>query len=201
MKRRYFIVFLIMPSFLFMNAQSKMGLGIKGGLNVNLHGFMFSEERSLVALHGGIYINYPISKFLLIQSEILLSQKGEKWDEDIMKGKYLLTYIDLPLLMRFHPTPNNAFFNIHAGPQFSYLIRALRVYENELEDDKGKEDIKERYKDFDIGLAIGFEFNFSFHVNFTLRYVHGLSLVSDFYGYDYKNYVLQLSAGYRFLGN
>jgi hypothetical protein len=117
-----------------------------------------------------------------------------------MKGKYRLTYVDVPVLLRFHPTPNNPFFNFQAGPQFGYLIRALDVYVNELEDDKGKRDIKDRYKDFDIGLAVGFELNLPFRVNFTLRYIHGLSVISDFYGNDLKNYVLQLSAGYRIAG-
>ncbi len=201
MRRLYLIFFLILVTFLAMDAQSKMGLGIKGGLNVNIQGGWLGEDRSLLAFHGGTYIHYFISKSLAIQSEVLISQKGETWDEEIMKGKYRLTYVDVPVLLRFHPTPNNPFFNIQAGPQFGYLVRAMNIQVNEIEDEKGKYDIKDRYKDFDFGLAVGFELNFSFRVNFTLRYIHGLLIVSDFYGYDFKNYVLQLSAGYRLLGN
>jgi hypothetical protein len=189
-----------LAAFLTINAQSNPGLGIKGGLNYNIRFNFLSEDQSLMAFHGGVNIFYPISNYLTLQSEIILSQKGEKWFEEIMKGKYRLTYIDVPLLLLFHPTPNNPFFNIQAGPQIGYLIRAKDIVENELENDKGKRDIKERYKDFDIGLAIGFEFNFPFHVNLTLRYIHGLSVVSDFYGKEIKNYVLQVSAGYRLFG-
>ena len=200
MKRFYLIIFLGLPAFLFMNAQSGIGLGIKGGMNLNIHPSLLGEDQSLLAFHGGVIIYFPISKYLTIQPEMLISQKGEKWGDEIMKGKYRLTYIDVPVLIQFHPTPNNPFFSLQAGPQIGYLFRAMNVFENELENDNGKINIIERYKKLDIGLAAGIEFNFPFRINLAVRYIHGLSVASGSYGSDFKNYVLQVSVGYRLLG-
>ncbi|MFO7853128.1 MAG: hypothetical protein ACQERS_02285 [Bacteroidota bacterium] len=81
--------------------------------------------------------------------------KGSKWDDSYTNTKDLLTYIDLPVLIKYQPVK---LLNIHRGPQFGYLVSALQ------EDISGDEkiDIKDWYNNAEIGLAVGAEANLPF---------------------------------------
>jgi hypothetical protein len=196
MKKLLLVLLLVITAFPTLDAQSKPGLGIKGGLNYSIRtNFIFkAEEESLPGFHAGTYFHYFIFNFLAIQPEVLISQKGEKWTTGLLKEKFVLTYVDVPVLLRFQPI---SLLNIQAGPQFGYLIRARSLIENN--GDKMKTDVKSEYEDWDIGLAFGVEFNLPFRVNISIRYIHGLSTVSYNFGTD-KNFLFQLSAGFRIAG-
>jgi hypothetical protein len=188
---------------LFLTAQamaaSGFGVGVKGGVSfatqktsgegVNV------EVKSRLTGHAGAYAHYFILDFLAVQPEILLSMKGSKWDDPYFKGVEKLTYLDIPVLIRFQPF---GLLNIHAGPQFGLLVNATNT-----DDYDGIEtDVKEYYKGMDVGLAVGAELNLPYRINVTVRYVLGLTPVTEpgYYVDEWKNNVLQISTGFRIIG-
>ena len=179
-------------------AQSNFGAGIKAGLNVAkqttsgdpsyVDGVYFSP-----GFHGGAYANYFFIEKLAVQLEILYSQKGciwtdNYWDEDV---KEKLAYVDIPLLLRLQILE---ILNVHACPQFGFLLNAKEIGED------WEEDVKEYYNNMETALAFGAEVNLPFRLNITLRYILGLSSATEGYDDDWKNNVIQLSAGFRLVG-
>jgi hypothetical protein len=180
--------------------QSKFNFGIKAGVNVASQYSPGSngvfEVKSILGFNGGGFYNYFFYRVLAFQSEISISGKGSHWKEfnySQDEKKDLLTYFDIPLLIRYQPL---GYLNIHAGPQVSYLPRAMQYdYKTKL-----KSAIEDYYKPFDFGLVLGVEANLPRRIDLTVRYVRGLSSAYAPGGYYYKSYnnYIQFTAGYRF---
>jgi len=193
------ITIIICSVFSISSAQSNLGFGLKGGINVAYQstpgeGLNVNVE-NIMRFHGGAYLNYFFLDNIAIQPELLVSGKGSKWDDPYFDTKDLLTYIDLPILIRYQPVK---LLNIHAGPQFGYLISAVQ---DDLSGDE-KMDIKDWYNNADIGLVFGAEANLPFNINLTVRYILGLSEVTNDVEYiePWKNNFIQVSIGYRIKG-
>ncbi|MBN2480536.1 MAG: PorT family protein [Bacteroidales bacterium] len=198
MKKTLLLISLILAGFLTASGQSKLEIGVKGGMNLATQHSKDpnASAQSILGYHGGIYVNYFLTDILAVQPEALLSMKGSKWEDPVWNGKDILNYIEIPLLIRYQPFE---IFNIQAGPQFSYLFLAKRIEDGSDE----KEDAKEFYKNGDVGLVIGAEANLPFRINLTIRYILGLSDVAvtdPDYTYKWTNNVLQISAGFRLYG-
>ncbi|TFG42296.1 MAG: PorT family protein, partial [Bacteroidia bacterium] len=174
--------------------------GIKAGVNVANQYSPGSKEvfeaKSIAGINAGGYYSYFISRVLGVQAELSVSVKGSHWKDynfSQEEAKDILTYFDLPLLIRYQPVP---LISIHAGPQVSYLARAMQYdYETKL---KGA--IDEYYKLLDFGLVFGIEANLPNNIGFTVRYVRGLKSVYAPDGYNFESYnnYFQFTAGYRF---
>jgi hypothetical protein len=182
----------------FKKSQPKFGAGVKAGLNYASQSSSIANNvdfKSIIGINAGAYCNYFLLDFLAIQPELMVSGKGSHWKNQFYDAKYNLTYIDLPILIKFQPV---ALFNIHAGPQFSYLISAKQK-------DFGsnqKTDVMPYYYKYDLGLAFGVEANLPFKINLTVRYILGLNTATTGAQYTetWKNKYFQASLGYRILG-
>jgi hypothetical protein len=193
------IAFLISSVLSVSHAQSKAGFGLKGGINVASQfttgeGLNVNVE-SILRFHGGAYVHYFIFNKIAIQPELMISGKGSKWDDPYTDTEDLLTYVDIPLLIRFQPVK---LLNIHAGPQFSYLLSAVQDDISSGE----KIDIMDWYNKAEIGIAVGAEANLPLNINLSIRYILGLSEASNDVEYidPWKNSFIQVSIGYRFMG-
>jgi hypothetical protein len=180
--------------------QPRYLFGIKAGANIASQYSPGSkgvfEVKSITGINAGGYYGYFINRVLAVQAELSVSGKGSHWREynySQDEAKDILTYFDLPLLLRYQPA---SFINIHAGPQVSYLARAMQYdYSSML---KGA--IEDYYKPLDIGLVFGVEANLPKNIDLTIRYVRGLISVYAPGGYNYQSYnnYFQFTAGYRF---
>jgi hypothetical protein len=179
------------------------GLGLKGGANFasqNTSSFLPSVEIStsnITGFVGGAYLNYFFGDKSAIQLELLYSQKGSvseilQGGSSVQSNDNKLTYFDIPVLFRWQIIK---FLNIHAGPQFSILTKAVT------EDGTTSEDIKDELKNSDFGLIIGAEANLPLRLNLTARYIYGLSNVSEIEDLEIKNSTFQLTLGIRLIGN
>jgi hypothetical protein len=191
-------VFLLFSASL--TAQPQMGVGVKGGINLATQSTTGSGEgvavRQLLGFNAGVYGNLFVMDFLAFQPELMVSTRGSDWDDPFYNVKDLLTYIDLPLLIKYQPIK---YANLHVGPQFGYLL----VAKQEDKDEGDIYDIKEWYNPLDVGLVFGAEANLPFRINFTVRYVIGLvSATNDVEYIDpWMNNFLQFSLGYRIIGD
>lgn len=193
------VCLLIFAGFNASMAQSPLGAGVKGGISFADQSTTETGEnvyvKNLLTFHAGAYLNYFFNGFLAIQPELQVSGKGSTWNDPIYNTRDFLTYIDIPLLLRIQPIK---MVNVHAGPQFGYLIRA---FQKDLDSDE-KLNIRDYYEDFDLGLAVGAEANLPFRINLTVRYVRGLIPANSDVAYwePWKNHFLQFSVGYRIIG-
>jgi hypothetical protein len=175
------------------------GLGIKGGANfANQSAKIFDVDIStsgITGFVGGVYAHWFFGDKIAIQPELLWARKGAELEDPMMTSQTAtakLNYFDIPIVVKWQFIK---FLNIHAGPQFSVLTKAV------MEDGTDSEDIKEDLKNSDWGLIVGAEANLPLRLNVTARYIFGLKDISDISEIELKNSTFQLTLGIRLIGN
>ncbi|MDY0215585.1 MAG: porin family protein [Bacteroidales bacterium] len=112
-------------------------------------------------LTGGIFVAIPIGKYLGVQPELNITQKGFKGNGTLLFMPYSFkrttTFLEIPLLMAFKPSE---FITVLAGPQFSYLLSqrdefssslVSTIQENEFDQDNIRKNL--------LGIACGLDIN------------------------------------------
>ncbi|MBN2862799.1 MAG: PorT family protein [Bacteroidales bacterium] len=193
----FILTFLLSSS---LDGQSKFGFGAKAGINISDQVTSGTGEgvnvKAITRFHGGIYCNYFFTDKIAIQPELLVSGKGSDWNDPYYNVKDLLTYIDLPVLIKYQPLK---LLNVHAGPQFGYLVSALQKNN----DSGDTENINEYYKKPDLGLVLGVEANLPYRINVSARYVFGLIGTTTDVEYieSWLNNFFLFSLGFRIIGD
>ena len=137
-----------------------MGLGIIGGVlrsEVNSGG---DESQNVVLEHrshptGGLFLTVPLSASsgFSIQPEVLLSVKGTQWNTAALEGSLRLTYLDVPVLLRYAGPPGaRARIHVFGGPSVGFLLHATSEVERPA---SANIDVKDRYKGLDLGWVVG----------------------------------------------
>jgi hypothetical protein len=79
----------------------------------------------------GVFSAIPIGKYIGIQPEVQLSQKGFEGRGSLIGNPYSVTrtttFLDIPLQIALKPSE---FITILAGPQYSYLIKQTDKFES-----------------------------------------------------------------------
>ncbi|TAE82768.1 MAG: PorT family protein [Bacteroidetes bacterium] len=178
--------------------------GAKAGINLanvwDSKGEKFVAD-SKVGFAGGLFLGIPIGKFIGVQPELLISQKGFKGSGFIFGFPYsttrTTTFIDVPLQVQFKPIE---IVTIVAGPQFSYLITQKDEYtfgtnETQQKQEFDNEDVRNNI----LGFVVGADF------------IYGNFLLSGRFSWDvqanhknetsstprYKNQLVQLTVGFK----
>ena len=171
----------------------KAGAGISGQTTTNKDaGYKVSN---ILSFNAGGYCNYFFYKFLAVQPELNIAQRGSHWEDHYDNMQDAVTYLDLPLLVRFQPV---RYFSVHAGPQISFRLKATQK-----DMVTGiKSEIGDYYRTSDYGVAAGIEANLPNHINLTIRYIVGILPATTDYKYvdPWYNNSLQFSIGYRIKG-
>ena len=112
--------------------REKVQFGLKGGLNYsNVYDSKGEEFKadSKFGIAAGLTLAIPIGKYLGLQPEVLLLQKGYQASGSILGLQYgytrTTTYIDVPVLAALKPSE---FFTLFAGPQVSFLVNQRDEY-------------------------------------------------------------------------
>jgi hypothetical protein len=194
------ILFLLLVAvFGAVHAQSKLGFGVKAGLNLATQHEEDpnSTTGNLLGYNAGAYFNYFLMDYLAVQPEFLFNLEGTEWGDSDGNVKDYLTYLEIPLLVRFQPIE---LINVHAGPQIGFLLKAKQ----KVEDGGDTFDVKDLYKNGQLSFAIGAGLNLPKGLSFTFRYVMGLNdvIITDNpdYTYKWKNRVYQVSLAYKLIG-
>ena len=181
-----------------------LSFGLKAGLNMS--NVWDSKGQDFVAdpkygLAGGAFVSLPIGKYIGVQPELMISQKGFKGSGSLLGIGYsytrTTTFLDVPLLVQFKPIE---YFTILAGPQFSYLFNEKNVYtfgsnSTEQEQAFNNEDPRNNI----LGFVIGADLNIEMLVisaraawDFQTNNNNSVSTTPR-----YKNQLLQLTVGFR----
>ena len=159
-------------------SQASVSLGIKAG--ANFANTNISGSESITSLHAGAYGLFKFAN-LGVQPEVLFSKQGSSFSRG---SEINLDYVNVPVMVKLYLP---AGFNLQAGPQFGILLNA--------EDEDGA-DLKDSLKSSDLSAAVGAGWDAPFGLQFTARYVFGLSDNNDGFGTEVKNKTFQLSIGY-----
>lgn len=140
MKKLFYIIVLVILSTHISIAQHNndsretFHLGLKIGVNyANIYdskGEEFTGDGRF-GFAGGAFLSIPIGKYLGVQPEALISQKGFQGKGVLLGSNYKFTrtttYLDIPLLVALKPAQ---FITILAGPQYSYLLQRKEKFTN-----------------------------------------------------------------------
>jgi len=183
----------------FKRSEPKITFGIKTGINFADQSSPGNdgvfETKSLVLFHVGGYYSYRFSQYFIVQPELMLSGKGSNWSDIYDDKKDIITYIDLPVLIKYQPLKN---FNVHLGLQPGYT---LKVLQKDLKTGVSS-DLSYAYNKFDFGLVGGIEAFLQPRLKLIVRYVRGLTSATNDEYYDFKcfNNYFQFSVSYRLSG-
>lgn len=152
---------------------SAQDFGLKGGINIGKEkstdsGFSFTSDAS-VAFLAGFYADFMVSEQISLSPELIYHIDGGKYNFGSVSGRDKLSYLSVPLLLKYHATDR---LNIHAGPQFGYLVDATAEINGQ--SISSTDGIKTINASFAFGGEVGFT-----SMSLGLRYVLGLSNLSD----------------------
>jgi hypothetical protein len=118
----------------------------------------------------GIFTAIPIGKYIGVQPEVQLSQKGFKGRGSLIGNPYSVTrtttFIDIPLQIALKPSE---FITILAGPQYSYLVKQSDKFESSSFSYEQELEFKQdNFRKNILGAVIGLEINLR-HVTLSGR--------------------------------
>ena len=202
---KYLIVFFFLyPTTFF---ASDFNYGLKGSINASyFHGdYIYTgqtltldpEPRLSTRFSGGGFIRFNFTNITSIQTELLYTSRGARFRESLefrnqtldLSGDLTLTYIELPVLLRFTTTlPDRGptfvqepgfTYNAYTGASFAYKTNA--TFSGRLTGEVFGDDFSERFNnrvwnqfsDTDVSFIVGAGFEYGIQYRFTLdiRYV------------------------------
>lgn len=161
-----------------------------------------SEAKALPGFHLGVGMDYGFSENWSLQSGLMISSKGYKYDKDVLGADFKARpiYLDIPILAAYKfNISDNTKFVINAGPYLAFGLGGKGKF-----DVDGAEDIKvfkgeEGMSRFDLGIQYGIGLEISEHYLVNLTGQNGFICPWDVEEGDKpKNMTFSIGVGYRF---
>ena len=165
---------------------------IKGGLNVsNIYGDKVSSQKK-PGFHFGVGADFGLTPELFLQTGLLFSNKGYKYNVEGLNSTINTNYLQLPvhLAYKIDVTPGTKVV-IHAGPYVAYGIGGKLIGDVKAFD----KDAGFKPLDFGLGLGVGAEFGV---ILVDLGWDMGLTNISRATLGSIKTQNAYLSLGYKF---
>ena len=204
---------------LFCSPSNAQTFGLKGGLSLaNMltkddDGTYSNDYKMNPGFHIGATLGLPFTHFLSLESGLLLTTKGAKYEDEVMgvdvSAKTDLYYLDIPVTLKAAHELSRGIKIIGAvgpyvGVGISGKAKATAKYQgtevSASEDISwGNDEDEDDLKRLDLGLTVGggVEIN---AIQIGISYDMGLSNISAYqeYGTINKNRLFKFSVGYRF---
>jgi hypothetical protein len=201
------------------SAQSKMELGVKGGLNysnlnLNSGGRLASVNYNpSVGFHLGGYALFKFAK-LGVQPEVIFSRQGQYFSTPYNTNLQTpLNYINIPVIIKYYLVGS---LNVQAGPQLGILMGSkgdlIQIQNGFIVGQPvHNQNLNNYLKGTDFSFAFGAGIDLPANLNFSVRYNIGLSdinkntgdatftggLQPSFSTAYTRNQFLQVSIGYQ----
>ena len=135
---------------------------------------------------------YPVAYFgdyMSLRPEIGISMAGGKYNDNGLKGRVNLLYVNLPLILRYQT--KNGFFG-EAGLQPGLLLSAKDKYEGITDNFMG------HMNKFDLSVPVGIGYVFRNNFGIGLRVIPGLNDITRDEDVKERNFVMALGVTYTF---
>ena len=170
----------------------KLNVGLKVGSNFATQKLSSIQGvESIAGYHIGGFVYFKLPFLFGIQVEGQYSTQGSEFKVNQIINKNNLSYLNIPILIRNDFGP----FNFHFGPQFGLLTDA------KLSVNGVKNNFKNQLLDRDFSFVAGLGVRLPENLGLTLRYVKGLSNISDtnILNAETKNTMFQISLKYSII--
>ncbi|MBL7725479.1 MAG: PorT family protein [Chitinophagaceae bacterium] len=168
----------------------KFFYAILGIQSTGINGDSESYNESLIGFHGGFGIRLAeLNDNLGIRTELIYSMQGSKYEDTYVSGKVVLSYINLPFVIR---AASKGGFYGEAGLQPGFLVSAKDKYNDQTND------YKDYINGFDFGglLGLGYQKN---RISVGLRIAQGITNINkDEDEYKDRNFVASLRTTFAF---
>lgn len=182
--------------------------GIRGGINIAGIGGDddVDDAESKFGFHIGGMMLYPINENFVLQPELLITQKGWKWEDSSTyygstyswDEKATSWYMEIPVLAKYKYDLPSFQLQPYIGPSLGFLLSArYKIEENEDGDTYEYDGDLKHTSALELGLNLGVDALFSEKIMAGIRYNYGLTNIFDDDDYsDAKNRVWMLNLGY-----
>ncbi|WP_109852515.1 porin family protein [Aquimarina sp. AU58] len=181
-KTRALLLFIIISG-TFIRTQAQTEVGLKAGVNYvnnvlvnDKIGINGSDNEYRFGYHAGIFVRIKFTDKFLLNTELLFSNKGYKFEglrnanaQPSGSGNLHLNYLNLPILFGYNIFDKLIF---ELGPELGYLLSAKSKFGTETIDVKNIWD-----NDLDFGLSAGLAYSVMENWMIGIRYTHGISSV------------------------
>ena len=155
-----------------------------------------STTKMLIGFHIGGTAEFAMSEKIGLEAGLLFSTKGAKQDFSGLSSTLSINYLEIPINCIYKVDLSSLKVLISAGPYLAYALSGKADAETiNFGSDAEKDDMKPL--DFGLNIGAGVEIK---GVSIMMQYGLGLAnlaLRTDG-GYSIKNYVIGISAGYKF---
>ena len=206
MKKSRFIFIIILSFFINSLIAQNVSIGIKDGLSwstINgsyyFHDYKVTEISKIKGRNFGILINFPINKFVSLQTELNYNKKGFEFNSNMMgggySGNYNLTYLVTPLLINYELGKSIKYYG-YVGASFGFLLKAYNqanfvalVYPPLRYD--YNDNVMNKFNNSEIGaiLGLGFKIPLCNNVNIMLDARYDLGLTKSAINGKSNNYL------------
>jgi len=189
-------------------AWTQISFGIKGGTNLAEHSFREQgvnvDRESINGFTLGAVLEVGLGGNLFLQPEAVFIQKGSELELPTLGEKINVNYLDIPILLKVKLLNADLInINLLAGPSFGLALNGEETVGNQTVDiNFGGENGLKR---FDLGINAGGGVGVNLGtigVFGDVRYLFGISDISDDSDREIKNKGLNISLGlmFRLLG-
>lgn len=182
---------------------AQTSFGVKAGANMsNLYGKEITDNNLKIGFHVGLTADIELMPSSVIQTGLLFTTKGFKYETTALKYVDNLMYVQLPVhyAYKVDVTPGTRVV-LHAGPYAAYGVggkRSLKVGDFQSESsDKIFGDGALQYKPFDAGLGFGVGAEFG-SLAVDLGWDMGMVNLTNVSDATVKNQNAYLSVGLKF---
>jgi len=147
------------------------------------------DVRTYVGFDGGGFVEIGDKK-LKFQGEVNYSQVGVELNNGNIEWTIKHSYISVPLMAKYMMDR----INIMTGPQLAFLLSS----KTDTSGTNGSVDVKEQFKSTDFDWVFGGEIKVTKNVFVGIRYVLGLTNISERLNFEMKNRYTSFRLGYLF---
>ena len=166
--------------------------GVRGGLNFATGGISLDEDKAgmIMAFNAGLNMDIRLSDNIYLNTGLLYSSKGYKFEGEFIEEEANPQYIDIPIQISYRiPIGFVAQLQLNAGV-YGALCVSGTVKDNTF-NHYYDESFKNAFNGFDYGTQIGIGMIYSHHYFLGINYQLGLNST-------YQNRNLSISLGYNF---
>lgn len=168
----------------------------------------YDDAKALPGFQLGVGMDYGFSESWSLQSGLLISSKGYKYDaKDVHDYSYKSRpiYLDIPILAAYKfDISDNMKFVINAGPYLAFGLGGKCKYDEggDYKLFKGEEGDDAEMKRFDLGIqyGVGLELNERYLINLSGQngFISPYNYPDGYEGDKAKNMTFSIGVGYRF---
>ncbi len=116
-------------------------LGIRAGVNLTNRSYSGDndiETSDRLGFHAGMLVQYPVGKYLMLQPELMYTQKGYNWLIEIpllddIAYQIRTDYVELPILLKLNLDFGGVAIQPFVAPQVGYAVVAERQINTNIE--------------------------------------------------------------------